>query len=92
MTDDNNTFYTKLDIETSKLRRVRVAEIFYQQSNSDKVFDFKPDGHTLFGYNVGLEMADNMVFILKGRKTYVQKDNEIYEPVKTTQVETQIIF
>ena len=85
-------YYTKLDIETSKLRKVRIAEIFYQQSNSTKVFDFEPDENTLFGYNVGLEMADNMVFILKGRKTYVQKENGNYEPVKTTQVETQIIF
>ena len=37
-------------------------------------------------------MADNVVFILKGRKTYVQDENATYEPVKTTQIETQIIF
>ena len=36
-------------------------------------------------------MADNMVLILKGRKSYVF-ENDGFRPVKTTQIETQVIF
>ena len=89
--DQNSTFYTKLDIDTSKINKVRIAEIFYKQSYASKPFSFNPDENTLFGYNIGVEMADNMVLILKGRKSYVF-DNGDYKPVKTTQIETQIIF
>lgn len=89
--DQNSTFYTKLDIDTSIIQKVRIAEIFYQQSYSDKPFSFKPDENTLFGYNIGVEMADNMVLILKGRKSYVFEDDG-YRPIKTTQIETQVIF
>jgi len=89
--DQNSTFYTKLDIDTSIIQKVRIAEIFYQQSYSNKPFSFKPDENTLFGYNIGVEMADNMILILKGRKSYVYEDDG-YRPVKTTQIETQVIF
>jgi hypothetical protein len=89
--DQNSTFYTKLDIDTSIIQKVRIAEILYQQSHSYKPFSFKPDENTLFGYNIGVEMADNMVLILKGRKSYVFEDDG-YRPVKTTQIETQVIF
>ncbi len=91
--DKNNSFYTKLDIDTSKINKVRVAEIFYKQSNSSKPFSIKDkDENTLFGYNVGIEMADNMILILKGRKSYQINENGEYNPVKTTQIETQVIF
>ena len=90
-TDKNSTFYTKLDIDTSKISKVRIAELFYQQSYSSKPFSFNPDENTLFGYNIGVEMADNMILLLRGRKSYVL-DEGTYRPVKTTQVETQIIF
>ena len=89
--DQNNTFYTKLDIDTSKISKVRIAELFYQQSYASKPFSFDPDENTLFGYNIGVEMADNMILLLRGRKSYVF-DNGEYRPIKTTQVETQIIF
>ena len=58
-----NTFYTKLDIDTAQLSKVRIAEIFFQQSNVNKLFK-DPNEYSLFGYNLGLEMADNMIFIL----------------------------
>jgi len=89
--DQNSTFFTKLDIDTSKINKVRIAEIFYKQSYASKPFSFNPDENTLFGYNIGVEMADNMILILKGRKSYVYDDGN-YRPVKTTQIETQIIF
>ena len=89
--ENNNSLYAKLYIDTSKIPKIRIAELFYQQSYSAKPFSFKSDENTLFGYNIGIEMADNMVLLLRGRKSYVL-DGENYRPVKTTQVETQIIF
>ena len=89
---DNNSFFAKIDLNTSKIMKVRIAEIFYQQTHSDQIFDFDPSANTLFGYNMGLELSDNMVFILKGRKTYQINEENKFEPIKTTQFETQIIF
>jgi len=90
--DSNKSLYAKLDIDTSMISKVRIAEIFYQKSNVKNIFDSSADENSLFGYNVGLQMADNMVFILKGRKTYAQNEFGEYEPVKTTQIESQILF
>ena len=90
---ENNSFFAKIDLNTAKIMKVRIAEIFYQQTHSDQIFDFDPSENTLFGYNMGLELADNMVFILKGRTTYVPADGQgKFESVKTTQIETQILF
>ena len=72
--------------------KVRIAEVFYQKSNVQDIFKSGNDENSLFGYNLGLQMADNMVFILKGRKTYAQNEFGVYEPVKTTQLESQILF
>lgn len=90
--DTNKSLYAKLDIDTSMIEKVRIAEVFYQKSNVDDVFNSSSDENSLFGYNLGLQMADNMVFLLKGRKTYIQNEFGEYEPVKTTQFESQIIF
>ena len=99
--DDNNTLYAKFDIDTSMIERVRIAEIFYQQSHVDDPFDFEPTENSLFGYNLGINMSENMILLLKGRKSYVP-DGHItnddgttelkYDSIRTTQVETQIIF
>ena len=90
--ENNSSLLSKIDIDTSKLPKVRIAELFYQQTNVENPFDFKPNQNTLIGYNVGIDMADNMVFILKGRKTYIPNDLGEYNSVKTTQIETQILF
>ena len=90
--ENNSSLLSKIDIDTSKLPKVRIAELFYQQTNVENPFDFKPNQNTLIGYNVGIDMADNMVFILKGRKTYVPNNLGEYNSVKTTQIETQILF
>ena len=79
-------------MDTSKIPKLRIAEIFYQQYDVSKPFDFEPNENTLIGYNIGMDMSDNMVFILKGRTTYVPDGEGRYESVKTTQIETQIIF
>ena len=91
-TDTNKSLYAKLDIDTSMIEKVRIAEFFYQKNHADDIFDSMSDENCLFGYNLGLQMADNMVFLLKGRKTYALNEFGDYEPVKTTQFESQIIF
>ena len=95
--DDNNTLYVKFDIDTSMIDKVRIAEIFYQQSHVSDPFDFDPNENSLFGYNLGIDMAENMSLILKGRKSYIpsgfnQNNKTIYDSVRSTQIETQIIF
>ena len=89
--------YVKFDIDASIIEKVRIAEIFYQQSNVPDAFDFDPNQNSLFGYNLGIDMAENMTLILKGRKSYVPSGFDtnnkiIYDPVRTTQIETQILF
>ena len=91
-TDSNKSFYAKLDLDTSIINKVRIAEIFYQKINVKDIFDSDNNENSLFGYNLGLQMSEDMVFILKGRKTYLQNENGEYEPFKTTQIETQILF
>ena len=91
-TDSNKSFYAKLDLDTSMINKIRIAEIFYQKINVKDIFDSQNNENSLFGYNLGLQMSEDMVFILKGRKTYVQNENGDYEPFKTTQIETQILF
>ena len=92
ISDDNNSIYAKLDIDTSMLNQVRIAEMFYQQRNISDPFSFDPNEDTLFGYNLGIDMSDNMVLILKGRKSFLCSENDDCDAVKTTQIETQIIF
>ena len=89
--DKNNSLYTKLEINTSSIPQVQIAEIFYQQTNSDAPFSFKPNENTLVGYNIGIDLSNNMVVVLKGRKSY-EFDGDRYKPVHSTQVETSIYF
>ena len=44
------------------------------------------------GYNIGIELADNMSLIFKGRKTFTLDSNGNYNAVKNTQIETLIYF
>ena len=95
--DDNNTLYAKFDVDTSMIDRLRIAEIFYQQSHIDDPFDFEPNENSLFGYNLGIDMSENMTLLVKGRKSYVPNGYDadgdfIYDSIRTTQIETQIIF
>jgi len=90
--DKNNSFYSKFEVDTSRIPKVDIAEIFYQQTNTEKPFDFSPNENTLIGYNIGIELADNMSLIFKGRKTYSKDVNGDYNAVKNTQIETLIYF
>ena len=89
--DKNNSLYAKLEIDTSSIPQVQIAEIFYQQTNSDNPFSFKPNENTLIGYNIGIDLSNNMVVLLKGRKSY-EFDGDDYKSVHSTQVETSIYF
>jgi len=92
--DENNTLYIAFNIDTSNIKRVEVAELFYQQSYVSNPFEFDPNEHTLLGYNIGIDLSDNMILTFKGRKSYVPSidDPNDYDSVKNTQIETQILF
>ena len=103
--DINDNMYQNVIVISKRSREIvsenvldlnKLEEGFETTDEIQEVPDFDPNQDTLFGYNVGLEMADNVVFILKGRKSYVKNEKSNgdfeYEPVKTTQFETQIIF
>ena len=91
--DKNNSFYSKFEIDTSMIPKVEIAEIFYQQTNTKHPLKFKNNENTLFGYNIGVSLANNLSLILKGRKTYVyNSETEDYNPVKNTQIETSVYF
>ncbi|MBI44608.1 MAG: hypothetical protein CMG66_00380 [Candidatus Marinimicrobia bacterium] len=93
VSDKNNSFYSKFEIDTSMIPKVEIAEIFYQQTNTANPLKFKNNENTLFGYNIGITLANNLALMLKGRKTYVL-DHETgeYNPVKNTQIETSLYF
>ena len=90
-TDKNNSLYAKLQIDTSSIPQVQIAEIFYQQTNSDNPFSFKPNENTLIGYNIGVDLSNNMIVVLKGRTSY-EFDGDGYKSVHSTQIETSIYF
>ena len=66
--EKNNSLYLKIEIDTSIIPQVQVAEIFYQQTNSRKPFKFEPNQNSLFGYNMGVNLSNNMIVLLKGKK------------------------
>ena len=96
--DDNNSFYTGFEIDTSIIPKVRVAELFYQQLNAPNPFDFEINENTLIGLNIGVDIAENMALIFKGRQTYICElnigcsDNDDWTPIRNTQIETSIYF
>ena len=62
-TDKNNSLYAKFEIDTSSIPRVQIAEVFYQQTNSDKPFNFKPNENTLIGYNIGVDLSNSSITV-----------------------------
>ena len=83
--------YSFADKESSN-PLIRIAEIFYQQTNTENLFDFEPNEYSLIGYNFGIELANNMALIFKGRKSYQLDENGKYVPVINTQIETSVYF
>ena len=95
--DENNSFYTGFEIDTSIIPKVRVAELYYQQLNTSNPFEFNINQNTLVGLNIGIDIADNMALIFKGRQTYICEiekcdSNDDWTPVRNTQIETSIYF
>ena len=89
--EKNNSLYLKLQIDTSSIPQVQIAEVFYQQTNSRNPFQFKPNQNSLFGYNIGINLSNNMIVVLKGRKSYEFSGSD-YKPVHSTQIETSVYF
>ncbi|MAV63905.1 MAG: hypothetical protein CMG00_01800 [Candidatus Marinimicrobia bacterium] len=90
---ENKSFLASLKLNTSRIPKLKIAEIYYQRNNDRDPFDFdNPSTNTIHGYNVGMELSNGVVLIYKGQTTYI---NDIVNQgeVKANfnlQVETQI--
>ena len=91
--EENKSFLASMKINTSRIPKLKLAEIYYQRNNDSDPFDFdNPTTNTIHGYNVGMELSSGVVLLYKGRTTYI---NDIDNPGQVTpnfslQVETQI--
>ena len=92
--ESNQTFLTTVGINPSLIPKVGKAEAFYQQSNVPDPFEFKPNGSTIWGYSVGVEVSSGVMLVYQTRTTYISDlDNPGgFKPVESIQIETQFIF
>jgi len=90
--DANQTLMGKVSLNTRKIAKLDVAEIFYQQSNVTNPFDFEPNETSISGYNLGFEVSAGMTLVYKSRTTYNPDGEGGFTPVSSMQIETQIKF
>ena len=89
----NKSFLATLSFNTSRIPKLKVAELYYQRNNDSDPFDFdNPSTNTVHGYNLGYQLSDGVILLYKGRTTYV---NDLNNPGEVTpnfslQFETQI--
>ena len=89
----NKSFLATLSFNTSRIPKLKVAELYYQRNNDSDPFDFdNPSTNTVHGYNLGYQLSDGVILLYKGRTTYV---NDLNNPGQVTpnfslQFETQI--
>ena len=88
----NKSFLATLKFNTSRIPKLKVAEIYYERNNDPDPFDFdNPSTNTVHGYNLGYELSDGVILLYKGRTTYI---NDIIsgepKPNFSLQFETQI--
>ena len=68
----NKSFLAKLNFNTAKIPKLKIAELYYQRNNDPDPFDFdNPSTNTVHGYNLGYNLSDGVVLVYKGRTTYV---------------------
>ena len=89
----NKSFLATLSFNTSRIPKLKVAELYYQRNNDSDPFDFdNPSTNTVHGYNLGYQLSEGVILLYKGRTTYV---NDLNNPGQVTpnfslQFETQI--
>ena len=90
----NQTFLNTIEINPSLIPKVGKAEAFYQQSNVPNPFEFEPNGSSIWGYNVGVEISSGVLLMYKVSTSYIPKLDYSgeFEPVESMQIETQFIF
>ena len=89
----NRSFLATLKFNTSRIPKLKVAELYYERNNDSDPFDFdNPSTNTVHGYNLGYELSDGVILLYKGRTTYVNDLNNPGEVVPnfSLQFETQI--
>ena len=91
--ESNKSFLATLKFNTSKIPKVKVAEVYYERNNDSDPFDFdNPSTNTVYGYNLGYELSEGVILLYKGRTTYINDLNNPGEVVPnfSLQFETQI--
>ena len=78
----NKSFLAALNFNTSKIPKLKVAELYYERNNDPDPFDFEnPSTNTVHGYNLGYELSDGVILLYKGRTTYVNDLKNLGEVV-----------
>ena len=92
--ESNQTILTTMNINATIIPKVSKAEAFYQQSNVPDPFKFEPNSSTIWGYNVGIEISSDIMLLYQVRTTYIPDLDNLgeFEPVKSIQIETQLIL
>jgi len=90
--DNNKLFRTSLKINANKIPKIKLAEVFYEQSDVVNPFKFDPTPSTVLGYDVGLEISSGVILVYKARRTYHFTGGDALEPSDSIQFETQMTF
>ena len=91
--EENKSFLASIKLNTSKIPKLKVAELYYHRNNDKDPFDFdNPSTNTMHGYNDGMELSNGVVLLYKGQTTYINDIDSRGEviPNFNLQVETQI--
>ena len=89
--EESKSFLAKLNLNVSKIPKLKVAEAYYERTN-DTSFDLgEPSLNTIHGYNIGYEFSEGVILLYKGRTTYVNDlENGGLKSNFSLQFETQI--
>lgn len=91
--EHNRSLLSNLSLNTVNVPKVRYLNGFYQKTNVRNPFDIQePDQNTIYGYDLGLDISESMVFVYKSRTSYQPDGQGGFNKVNSMFVETQILF
>jgi len=91
--EHNRSLLTNLSLNTVNIPKVRYLNGFYQKTNVRNPFDIQePDQNTIYGYDLGIDISESMVFVYKSRTSYEPDGQGGFNKVNSMFVETQILF
>lgn len=88
--DPTKSFLATLNINARKIPKLEKAVLFYQHNNTSD--PFTESENLIHGYDLGVKVSNGVMLVYKGRTTYTTTDGNTFEPQKSVEVETQILF